>query len=203
MRIARLVRHLAAKFNLASPWRFETAAMLSQLGCVTLDPGIMRTAFAGERLSAEDQARFTAHPQVAKNLLIHIPRMETIAWMIGRQLIKESSPDDSDRPEPHSESIVFGAKILKLAVAFEKLKMKGMTDEDALAWLRFQRDEFGTELVAALSDFSSAGVAMHSHRVSMSKLMTGMVLQQEIRTPSGTLIVQSGQEITRPSDQAR
>lgn len=196
MRIARSVRHLAAKFNLPSPWRFETAAMLSQLGCVTLDPGIMQAAFAGERLSAEDQAQFATHPQVAKDLLVHIPRMEPIAWMIGQQLIKESLQDDSGLEEPHSESVVIGAKILKLAVAFEKLKMKGLSDEEALAGLRFQRDEFGPELVAALEDFSSAGVAMQLRKVSMAKLTTGMIPQQEIRTPSGTLIVQKGQEIT-------
>jgi hypothetical protein len=37
MRIARCVRHLVSKFELPAAWRFEAAAMLSQLGCVTLD----------------------------------------------------------------------------------------------------------------------------------------------------------------------
>jgi len=48
MRITRYVRHMIAKFNLSSPWRFETAAMLSQLGCVTLDSEVMQAAFVGE-----------------------------------------------------------------------------------------------------------------------------------------------------------
>lgn len=196
MRIARSVRHLTRKFNLPSAWRFETAAMLSQLGCVTLDPAIMQAAFAGERLTAEDQARFATHPRVARNLLIRIPRMEPIAWMIGQQLVKESAEEAGEMPEQHSESIVLGAKMLKLAVAFEKLKMKGLSDEDALRWLSMQPDEFGPELVAAMKDFNSNGGAMLLRKVSAAKLTTGMIPQQEIRSRTGALIAQNGQEIT-------
>jgi response regulator RpfG family c-di-GMP phosphodiesterase len=196
MRITRYVRHLTAKFKLPSQWRFETAAMLSQLGCVTLDPEVMQAAFAGERLSAEDQARFAAHPQVAKNLLAPIPRMEPIAWMIGQQLIKEPWEDDSGMPDSHPDEIVLGARILRLAVAFDNLKMKGLTDEDALARLRFRRDEFGLELVAALSDIKCESATMQLRKVSTARLTMGMILQQEIRTRSGTLMVPKGQEIT-------
>jgi hypothetical protein len=196
MRITRCVRHLTAKFNLPSPWRFETAAMLSQLGCVTLDPEVMRAAFVGERLSAENQAQFAAHPQVARDLLVHIPRMEPIAWMIGQQLSKEPWEDDSGMPDSHAEDIVQGARILRLAVAFDNLKMKGLTNEDALVRLRFRQDEFGPELVAALADFKSEGATMQLRKVSTARLTMGMILQQEIRTRTGTLMVPKGQEIT-------
>jgi FixJ family two-component response regulator len=196
MRLAGYVRHLAGKFNLPSLWRFEAAAMLSQLGCVTLDNDVMQAAFVGDRLSAEEQVRFVAHPQVTKDLLGHIPRMETIAWMIGQQFTKGPIEDAPDIPAPDSESIVLGAKILRLAVAFDNLKMKGLADEDALARLRFRRDEFGPELVAALTDFKSEGASMQLRKVPTAKLSAGMILQQEIRTRTGTLMVPKGQEIT-------
>ncbi len=196
MRITRYVRHLVSKYNLSSPWRFETAAMLSQLGCVTLDIGVMQMVFAGERLSAEDQARFATHPQVAKNLLGHIPRMEPIAWMIGQQLEKDPAQDAAVTRWQDAETILLGARILKLAVAFDNHKMRGLSDEDALARLRFRRDEYGEELVAAFSDIKSDGSASQLRKVSTARLTTGMILQQEIRTKTGTLIVPKGQEIT-------
>jgi len=196
MRITRYVRHMIAKFNLSSPWRFETAAMLSQLGCVTLDPEVMQAAFVGGRLSTEDQARFEAHPQVAKDLLVHIPRMKPIAWMIGQQFIKEPWADDSGMPDSHPEEIVLGARILRLAVAFDNLKMRGLTDEEALARLRFRRDEFGADLVAALSDIKCESATMQLRKISTARLTIGMILQQEIRTKTGTLMVPKGQEIT-------
>jgi len=196
IRITRYVRHLVSKFSLPSPWRFETAAMLSQLGCVTLDIGVMQAVFAGERLSAEDQARFATHPQVAKVLLTHIPRMEAIAWMISQQLSKDPSENSSEMHWQDAESIVLGARILKLAVAFDNYKMSGLTDEEALGRLRFRRDEFGEELVAAFSDIKSNGAATQLRKISTARLTTGMILQQEIRTRTGTLIVPKGQEIT-------
>jgi FixJ family two-component response regulator len=57
MRVARCIRHLVSKFGLPSPWRFEAAAMLSQLGCVTLDPEVIQAAYLGRSLSPEAQAR--------------------------------------------------------------------------------------------------------------------------------------------------
>src|ERR1700712_3877413 len=63
MRIANTGQHLLTKFSLASPWRFEAAATLSQLGCVTLETELMQRAYAGVKLSEDEQARFDAHPQ--------------------------------------------------------------------------------------------------------------------------------------------
>lgn len=111
--------------------------MLSQLGCVTLVPEVLQTAYLGEDLSAENQARFASHPQVARDLLVNIPRLESIAWMISQQLIKETPPTVPEIPGAGAEAIVFGAKMLKLAVAFDDLRMKGLSDEGATAKLRF------------------------------------------------------------------
>jgi FixJ family two-component response regulator len=196
MRIARCVRHLVSKFDLPSPWRFEAAAMLSQLGCVTLVPEVLQAAYLGENLSAENQARFAAHPQVARDLLVNIPRLESIAWMINQQLIKETPPMVPEIPGAGAEAIVFGAKMLKLAVAFDDLRMKGLSDEDVIAKLRGRCGEFGAELVEALASIKPESAKMEVRKVPASKLTTAMILQQEIRTLTGMLVVAKGQEIT-------
>ena len=116
--------------------------------------------------------------------------------MIGQQLIKEPWVDDSGMPDSHPDEIVLGARILRLAVTFDNLKMKGLSDDEALARLRFRRDEFGEELVAALSDIKCESASMQLRKVSTARLMAGMILQQEIRTRSGTLMVPKGHEIT-------
>ncbi|MFY9645762.1 MAG: HD domain-containing phosphohydrolase [Terriglobales bacterium] len=196
MRIARLVRHLTSKFNLPAPWRFEAAAMLSQLGCVTLDPDLIQSAYMGDSLSPEDQTRFAAHPQVAKQLLVNIPRLEPIAWMIGEQLLKDSTPMAPEVPASSATAIVFGAKMLRLAVAFDSLKMTGLSHEEAIAALRGRRSEFGSDLVEALASIKPENATTELRRVPASKLMTGMILYQEIKTKAGILVVAKGQEIT-------
>jgi response regulator RpfG family c-di-GMP phosphodiesterase len=196
MRIARVVRRLVNKFGLSAPWRFETAAMLSQLGCVTLDPDLVQAAYAGQQLSPEDQARFDAHPQVAKDLLGNIPRLEPIAWMISQQLVRETVDKTPDATSTSAQDIVFGAKMLKLAVAFDSCKVSGLSDDDAIARLQNRRVEFGQGLLDALEHLAPEGAKMQLRKVSTAKLTTGMILQQEIRTRTGMLMVTKGQEVT-------
>jgi response regulator RpfG family c-di-GMP phosphodiesterase len=198
MRIARYVRYMAVKFRLPSPWRFEAAGMLSQLGCVTLDPEVIQAAYSGEGLSTEDQTRFAAHPKVAKDLLVRIPRLEPVAWMISQQLQERIPATAPDVPDSEAAVLVYGAKILKLAVAFDTLKMKGLRDDEAILKLHNRHTEFEPEMIEALEGVKAEGAKMELRKVLTTKLMTGMILQQEIRTRTGTLMVPKGQEITPP-----
>ena len=196
VRIARFVRHLAHSFRLPSAWRFEAAATLSQLGCVTLDIDLLRRAWAGAKLSPEDQARFNAHPQVAMDLLASIPRLEPIAWIIGQQLTKEIPHEVPGMPQASAKEIVLGAKMLKLAVAFDDLRMKPLSIEDAIARLHCRRSEFERELIDALSEIEPQATKMTLRKVSTLKLAIGMILEQEVRNKSGMLLVAKGHEIT-------
>jgi len=193
-RIARYVRHLVTKFGLGSPWRFEAAAMLSQLGCVTLDPDVVQAGYMGKSASPEDAARFAAHPEVARNLLVNIPRLEPIAWMISQQLIKEVA-QKPDAPA-WTGDILPGARMLKLAVAFDSLRTRGKSDKDAIAELHCRHDEFEKELINALENMKPDGIEMEVRKLAVSKLTTGMILHQEIRNRNGMLVVPNGQEIT-------
>jgi hypothetical protein len=195
-RIARCVRHMVGKLGLPSPWRFEAAAMLSQLGCVTLDTEVLQAAYLGEPLSPENQVRFAAHPQVARDILGHIPRMEATAWMIGQQLIQETPRTVPGMEGAAAEAVITGARMLKLAVAFDDLKMKGSSDGGAIAKLKGRRDELGPGLVEALAGIKPESAKMELRKVPATKLTTGMILQQEIRTLAGMLMVAKGQEIT-------
>jgi len=196
VRIARLVRHLAKEFSLPSAWRFEAAGTLSQLGCVTLDVALVQRAYAGASLSQEDQARFNAHPQVAMDLLSGVPRLESMAWMISQQLAKEIPATLSVAVAPIEKDILFGAKILKLAVAFNDLRMKSLSVEDAVTRLRNRRSEFDPELIDALRDIQPEAATMASRKVSTLKLASGMILEQHLRYREGMLLLAKGHEIT-------
>jgi hypothetical protein len=74
--------------------------------------------------------------------------------------------------------------------------MRGLTDEEVIARLRFRRDEFGARLIDALEGIKSERARMELRKVAAQKLTTGMILQQGITTRSGTLMVPEGQEIT-------
>ena len=196
MRIAHFVRHIANKFSFESRWRLEAAATLSQLGCVTLEADLIQRAFAGVKLSQEDQARFDTHPGAAMRLLAGIPRLEPIAWIIGQQLVKEIPAQVPELPLDSMQETVLSATILKLAVAFDDLRMNPFSDEEAIARLRGRSKEFSRELIDSLTGIKLEAGRMQARRVPTLKLTTGMILDQEIRNKQGMLLFAKGQEIT-------
>ena len=196
MRIVHYVRHISRKFDIEHPWRLDAAAMLSQLGCVTLDTDIIQKAFVGMKLSLEDQARFDLHPGAAMRLLAEIPRLEPVAWMIGQQLTQIIPSTIQDLPPQYVNETVLGAKILKLAVAFDDLRLKPLSEEYAIARLRQRDAEFSRDLVDALMGLKPQGGRVELRRVPVARLATGMLLDQEVRNKQGLLLVAKGQEIT-------
>lgn len=197
MRIASYVHHLVGKYSLPSPWRFEAAAMLSQLGCVTLDTALIQAAYLGTPLSPEEQTRFDAHPKAACDLLLNIPRMESIGWMISQQLVKDIPETVPGMPVEAAADIVRGAQILKLALAFDNLRLMKVPNDEIIARLRSRNTEFDGKLVDELRGIKPQEARMELRKVPVSKLATGMILQQDIRTSLGVLVVAKGQEVTR------
>jgi HD domain-containing protein len=195
-RIAHYVRHLVLKFGLNSTWRFEAVASLSQIGCVTLDTDLVQRAYMDDKMSPEDQARFNAHPKAGMDLLARIPRLEPIAWMIGQQLTKNIPDVVEGVPEPAAKDIVLGAKILKLALAFDDLRMKRVSIGDAIGRLHTRRSEFERDLVDGLDDVVPPVAKLALRKVSSQKLAVGMIVEQEIRIAGGMLLVAKSQEIT-------
>ena len=200
MRITRCVRHLVTKFNLGSTWRFEAAAMLCQLGYVALDPDLIDAAARGGTLSPDDQKRFENHPSIARDLLINIPRLEPIAWMIGQQA-PNNDPEQKKIPQADSmaaEVLAFGAKILETAIAYDDLTSKGMSQDSALTWFNYRLNHYDRQIVEALKDLEPEGPKMQLRILPVSRLTPGMILQEEVRTHSGVLVVGKGQEVTHP-----
>ena len=195
-RLAKLVKRLADKFGLPSPWRFEAAAMLSQLGCMMLNPELVEAAYHGKPLSPVEKERFAAHPQVARDLLMNIPRLEPIAWMISKQL--SASPDKgTDEDSAWVPDVVLGAKMLRLAVAFDNLKMAGMSEPEAVGELRKRQSEFGPQLLESLVEVGSGSASFERRTIPVSSLASGMILEQEVRTRArGMLLAAKGQEVT-------
>jgi response regulator RpfG family c-di-GMP phosphodiesterase len=197
MRIAHIARHLAASFAFAQGWRLEAAAMLSQLGCVTLDTEVIQQAFVGMKLSLEDQSRFDTHPMAAMKLLAGIPRLEPVAWMIGNQLSQEIADEIPGMPLEAAAETIQGARILKLAVAYDDLRIKPLSVDMAIERLRCRTSEFGPELIDCLAGIGPQGGAMELRRLAIPRLATGMFLDQEVRNREGMLLAGKGQEISR------
>ena len=195
-RIRRYVRHLVSRLELSHQWRYEVAAMLSQMGCVTLDPQTIEAVYSGADLSPEEQAQYVNHPLVTQDLLKNIPRMESIAWMIAYQ--NRHLPADWVVGDREMADRRLGAQILRAALTFDMLLHKGNSRVQAVHLLTRRFDDLDKRIVEALIELEPEAAGQGIRTMSLAELTASMILEEEVRTSTGTLVASKGQEITSP-----
>jgi response regulator RpfG family c-di-GMP phosphodiesterase len=195
LRVRRYIHQVTTSMALDSPWRFEVAAMMSQLGCVTLHPETIDAVYAGRQLPPDEQARFDAHPAIARDLLSKIPRMEPIAWMIAHQNQTPATGDDI--PNVEMADLRTGANLLRVCLAFDDLVTKGVSKNDAADRLSREHKNFDPRIFPALAELHSEIKQTEVRTCDVEDLIPyDMILEQEVRSKTGLLLVAKGQEVT-------
>jgi response regulator RpfG family c-di-GMP phosphodiesterase len=194
-RITRLASKFGAELKMDRAWQLELAAMLSQLGCVTLPETTLAKIYRGEELSPEEDSMFRAHPTLGAELLRNIPRLEPVAEMIAHQ---EKRYDGSAHPANSlsGEHIPLGARILKLLGDYDTLCASGMDDAEALEKIRACTGWYDPALAKILERLLAAKDNGNVRYVSLRELSSNMILEQDLKTSTGVLLVAKGQEVT-------
>ncbi len=194
-RLRKYVLHMANRLSLSTRWEFELAALLSQIGCVTLTPEILNKLFAGQEMSAEEQAMFSSHPAVGYSLLSKIPRLGGIARMIRDQqkpLSEWKISDGSFR----DNRIFTGAHLIQIAFDFDQMIIQGKTRSEALIDLLKRKDEYFPEFTNALKGIASPGKNTITKSVDIISLNEFMILDQNVMTNNGLLLATKGQDVS-------
>jgi response regulator RpfG family c-di-GMP phosphodiesterase len=193
-RIKRNVRAMAEQLKLPEVWSYELAAMLSQLGCITLPTEVMEKLAAGEEISDFERSQFNKHPEIGARLLQHIPRFEAIARMVKQQNEQPANIEMGNNLNLEQKGIL-GGQILKVALAYDGLISSGKSGEDAISELRSKPEDYDPALVQALVA-GEGGASFEVMNLPITKLKPGMILDQNIFSTSGTLLVAKGQELS-------
>ncbi|MFZ0284614.1 MAG: HD domain-containing phosphohydrolase [Terriglobales bacterium] len=195
-RARRYMHHIVTRVALGNHWKFEVAAMMSQLGCVAIDPEIIEGVYSGRQLSAAEQARYDTHPTIAHDLLSKIPRMEPIAWIIAHQ--NRPTTVEGDISDPERADMRLGADLLQVVLAFDALLHQGMSRTEAAHRLSRQGKRLDPRIFEALVELEPEAADKQVHTLPITELSPGMIIEQEIRNQTGSLLVASGQEVTLP-----
>jgi response regulator RpfG family c-di-GMP phosphodiesterase len=192
MRIKNYVQQIVAALAIHDAWQYEVAAMLSQIGFVTIPAETIDKIGAGEALNESEHSMLQKHPEVAANLIGKIPRLECVAQMIANQ---NRSFSDLGGEEAHEEPAVLGASILKAANDFDTLVFRGASTEQAVLELQGKNGTYNPDIVRTLNDVSPPVVEEAVKRIAVSQLRNGMTLAAEARTRNGVLIAAKGQVV--------
>ena len=194
LRIRALVVQIAEAMSVDEVWQLEIAALMSQIGCVTLPEEIINKLYANQQLDEEEQEMYDNHPQAGAGLLENIPRMEGVTAIIRNQL-KDYDEYDSDDDEIEETEI--GAQIIRVIFDYDLLLYQGMTHPDAVRHL-LRKGKYNPEILKHLGKIKKTDEPAQIVSLKIRDLSVGMVAEDDIIATNNTLLAPKGQEITWP-----
>ena len=144
-------------------------------------------------LSPEQATILERHPQIARDLLRKIPRLQTVAEIVYRQGSMSSIPVSGDR------AVMIGASILSAALDFEELVSLGASPQQALAALRSEGRKYHRRVLDALATAAIFTGKTDVRIVPLFQLRVGMILDEEVRSARDALLVTRGEAISEGS----
>lgn len=195
-RIRRLSKQVAKALKIDKLWQVDLAAMLSQVGCVTVPDETLQKVYARKALSPKEKMMFENHPIVGKELLVNIPRLETVAEIIGYQ---EKRFDGSGIPEDvvYGEDIPIGARILKVALDFDTFVTSGNSTKEALTQMYGKKGWYDPEIMSVLESVVDEEVFLDVKYVRLNEITSDMILGEDVIGMSGAVLIPRGQEVTQ------
>lgn len=195
-RIKHYVVQLAEMFALPGFWQYEVAALMSQIGCITLPGEILQKMYSGVMLNDGERTMYASHPEVGAKLLEKIPRLENVTKMIALQLL-DFDKYDADIVSEEIEEVITGAQILKVVIDFDLQLCCGNTRFDSIKWLRRQKGKYNPAYVESLTKIKMEN-KVHTVSLQVHELVVGMVPIDDVVAKNGALIIPKGQSITWP-----
>jgi response regulator RpfG family c-di-GMP phosphodiesterase len=192
-RVKQLAMEIAERAECRQFWQLEAAALLSQLGYLSLPPELVEKLYYGEKMTPEEQILASGAPQLATALLENIPRLEPVI-----QILVALTWTDEQLARLGDGTIGLGTRILDLVLSYDTLITQGHDANVALQTLRGRSSRFGARLIEQLAEHVGAGTtATVAREMPLRTVQPGMIIMQDVRTHMGTLLVPRGFEVTK------
>jgi response regulator RpfG family c-di-GMP phosphodiesterase len=195
-RIKKHVSELAKKLDIKDRWQVEVAAMLSQVGTIILPPETIDKLHSGSALTPEEEKMVARAPTTTEQLLAHIPRLEGVRHLLA-DAARSARPDFKAPADIAASPLALSAQVLRIAMDFDALEGAGQCTETALATMLGRPGRYNADALQTFSELrGEAGPRQAIHELSLGALKVGMVLAEDMRMTSGTMLVARGYEIT-------
>jgi response regulator RpfG family c-di-GMP phosphodiesterase len=190
-RVKDRVSLLCEQVGIADRWPIEVAAMLSQIGCITLPPAIVEKHYLGQVLPTAEQVLIDRLPALACQLLGPIPRLEPV-----RDILAAMDRRCDEVGVPRTVVIPVGARILKIALDHDLLEARGLEPAMVLATLRSRGGWYDPVLLEAWCTLVDPNRGFEIKELRLFELRTGMIFAEDVRTRTGLLLIARGHEAT-------
>jgi response regulator RpfG family c-di-GMP phosphodiesterase len=192
LRLRAKIRSVVQFLLWGDQWQIEAAAVLSQLGIVTLPEETLMKLHEGESLDDSDRREIAASIDTSIQMLENIPRLEPVL-----EILAHLAGGIRGVP-PLGRTIPPGALLLRIVLEWDALEAQGYTQAQALAKLRNADGAYDTELLDRLGGMLPvSGTQTSAIETAPRDLVAGMVLAEDLVRKNGVVILPRGFEIDR------
>ncbi len=186
------VLELAKAAGMTQRWQVEAAALLSQIGYISLPVDTVDKIYHGDPLSWEEETLVSGAPKVAEQLLRNIPRLEPVLEILGKV---EEPVEKTGNVE--SLTVPLGSRILKISIDFDRVKTQCRSSQLAIDTLRSRNDLYDSDLLEIFAKLQGAESASATVKeIPLRSVTVGMILAEEVYGKNGVMIVGRNFEVT-------
>lgn len=180
-----------------SRWDIEVAAMLSQVGAVTLPPNVVELLHEGAPLGPSAQEQVDRLPALSAELLADVPRLDEVR----RTILLQNQRFDGRGPVglgTAGSDIPLGARILRVAIAYDAYDARRVPAREAIAEMRADSGRYDPAVLDALERAVTTGEdEQQIVQVRVTDLRAGMVLAADLMAEGDVLLCGRGQELNQ------
>ena len=187
-RLKHLAVSVAQRLALQDVWPVEYAALVCQIGNISLPASTAQKLYSGIATSVQERLQIGAAAKLAPGVTRQIPRLEPVT-----RILEDLATHIGD-----NKDMAVGAKILRLVLAYEAMERTSKSRTAALHQLKGRRAEFDGDVFGALLHVlgEAPPVTEQGKPIGVDQLRAGMVTSAELRTASGVLVIPAGVEIS-------
>ena len=195
------MRAYLGHLKIAKTWDLELAAMLCQVGYVTIPAVVLAKFRANLSLKSEEKDMLARIPRTGADLLANIPRLEGVAQIVLHQ---HKNFDGTGFPCDlvAGEEIPLGSRVLRVLIDLIALEERGLARPKALAEMQARSGIYDPRVLESVSvcfDVAFTGRTEPAGAVleiPLKDLRVRHLLLEKIETLDGVMIVGSGTLVT-------
>ena len=194
-RAKQFMGQLLTEMKRPTDWICDVAAMLSQIGCITIPLETLDRMYDGSQLTPDEATMAARLPAVAVQMLAAIPRIDAVRDILAHMddLFDPGKPGQAKR----GEALPWGARALKIILDYLTLESRVATSAQAIETMRGRKGFYDPAILAPFAEVAARIASnVEIRHLAARDLRQGMILRDNIFTKNGMLLVTKGNEVT-------
>jgi response regulator RpfG family c-di-GMP phosphodiesterase len=194
-RTANLANEVAGKLSLPRKWILTTSALLINVGLLTVSEPIMEKLNQDDEVTLEEKMLLDNYPMAAAKMIKHIPRLEPVAELVGKQEAFLGQPPQRLLARDYTGREK-NDQILHLVRLYLHIKASGFSEKESLKMIK-EKAKFDAEILNALYEVVEGEFQYEISSFLLNEIPVDSILAEDVylKKPRKKLLYK-GQELT-------